>query len=88
MSKKESSWYQNIDKVSLDARKTRKLEEENRVLSEIINDCYMTLKFYANDENYTYQEREIKWGGSITHFKQSEIEKDRGEKARKLLRLE
>lgn len=78
----------NEDDVDWMIEEIEKLKEENEVFIGVLEDCYMTLNYYANDENYTYQEREIKWGESITHFKQSEIEKDRGEKARKLLRLE
>lgn len=70
------------------AKHIQDLEEVNKIMKESLEMAYPVLQFYANDENYTYQEPEIKWGENITHFKQSEIEKDRGEKARKLLRLE
>lgn len=67
---------------------TEQIKDENKSLEEALLSCRVTLQFYANDESYIYQEREIKWGESITHFKQSEIEKDRGERARKLLNPE
>lgn len=82
---REDSHIQLYHRMTVAEDKAQELEKANEDLYDAFLMCRSVLQYYANDENYTYQEREIKWGESITHFKQSEIEKDRGERARKIL---